>query len=301
MYSQTFGSFQRGGNYPLEADYIFSSVEELQQWCDEQNGIEDGGILHDGLLKIVKEEENQTLYWCYNRQFYPLIDINTFENLDNLHKFIKEFKCIRGFIEDVERRLKNTTKSIQEELDQTQLSIGLNGNGSFDTVNMSDTNYLTGATSIISCLKALDKALSQVEIDAFITDAGYDDDNEKLFFVFKTKQDPNKRVEIDVHSLIEEWEVKDSSTIILSKDRHISGKSTLTADVRVVVNKNNILEKTEEGLLVKGTSDNITHNGLNLKDFLATLSSQGIQIFETYPLEINLPEGSLFLVQEALH
>ena len=35
-YVQTFGSFIRNGKYPLEADYIFSSIQDLKDW-EEQN------------------------------------------------------------------------------------------------------------------------------------------------------------------------------------------------------------------------------------------------------------------------
>ena len=59
-YSQTYGSFIRTGNYPLEADYIFRTEEELVEFY--QNDIEQTR-LHQGLLKIVGEGESQSLYW----------------------------------------------------------------------------------------------------------------------------------------------------------------------------------------------------------------------------------------------
>lgn len=155
-YSATFGSFVRGGDYPLEAEYIFNSVEELQQW-----GAGNQGILHDGLLKIVKEEDNQTLYWCYNKQFYPLCDLKSFNNFEALNEVLKDNDLIKKLMNDLERKIKDKIKSLQEELDRTQHGVGLNGDGSFDRFNVSDTNYLTKATSVLSCIKALDKYLKE--------------------------------------------------------------------------------------------------------------------------------------------
>lgn len=54
QYSETIGSFIRTGNYPLEADYIFNSFEELKEYCDNNQD-----ILHKGLLKVVLEENTQ--------------------------------------------------------------------------------------------------------------------------------------------------------------------------------------------------------------------------------------------------
>lgn len=161
MGSQTFGSFVRNGNYPLEADYIFNSVEDLQQWHAEQIAKNDGEILHDGLLKIVKSGENQILYWCYNKEFYPLCDLNTFENLEKLQEFVGKADTITDWLEQVNENLHKGLHNIQKELDLTQLSIGLNPSGTLDPVCLNNTNYLVGARTIIGCLEKLDKAISE--------------------------------------------------------------------------------------------------------------------------------------------
>lgn len=60
QYSEMIGSFIRTGNYPMEANYIFSSEEELKAfYADELNNT----TLHKGLLKIVSSGDSQTLYW----------------------------------------------------------------------------------------------------------------------------------------------------------------------------------------------------------------------------------------------
>ncbi len=60
QYSETIGSFVRTGDYPLEANYIFNSKQELIDFYnDELNKT----TLHKGLFKIVQEGDKQVLYW----------------------------------------------------------------------------------------------------------------------------------------------------------------------------------------------------------------------------------------------
>lgn len=317
-YSQTFGSFIRNGNYPLEAEYIFNSVEELKEWTSEP---QNQGILHDGLLKIVKdtytekvkdkknheieevEKENQVLYWCYNKEFYPLCDLRTFSNLERLYNFIGQAETITDFIKDIDRKLGRNIKDIQQELNLTQLSIGLDASGAFDPTHLSKSNYLDSARSIMQCLSILDKtiadSLNDLAMDAFVQNAEYNSSEEELVFTFITKKGPQE-VRIGVRSLIEEWEVynPDSKVVELSRDRSVRGIDKLSADVRIVNNKNNILEKTNEGLIVKGTSDNIIHDGKTLDKVLEEIgkgSSQNVFDYYSDAVNANLKVGEYFL------
>lgn len=82
QYSEIMGSFIRTGDYPIEANYIFSSEEELKAfYTDELNNT----TLHKGLLKIVSSEESQTLYWVVEvggeLQFKPLIQEGSIDKL----------------------------------------------------------------------------------------------------------------------------------------------------------------------------------------------------------------------------
>lgn len=82
QYSEMMGSFVRTGNYPMEANYIFSSEEELKAfYADELNNT----TLHKGLLKIVSSEDSQTLYWVIEvggeLQFKPLIQEGSIDKL----------------------------------------------------------------------------------------------------------------------------------------------------------------------------------------------------------------------------
>lgn len=59
QHSETMGSFIRTGSYPLEADLVFDSYTSLQEWAEENKD-----ILHEGLFKIVLEDDKQQLFWA---------------------------------------------------------------------------------------------------------------------------------------------------------------------------------------------------------------------------------------------
>lgn len=105
QYSEMMGSFIRGGNFPLEADYIFATEEALKEFYNDPVN---NAILHKGLLKIVENDGNgnQALYWVTKKQtndeleFTKLIvgtDINSiYDQLQtleaNLNKEIEDRK-----------------------------------------------------------------------------------------------------------------------------------------------------------------------------------------------------------------
>lgn len=64
IYSQLLGSFYRGGNFPLEAHFIFNSETELLDFYKDPV---ESKTLYEGLFKLVKNDSKQTLYWCVNK------------------------------------------------------------------------------------------------------------------------------------------------------------------------------------------------------------------------------------------
>lgn len=92
-------------------------------------------------------------------------DSDTLRNvLDNLWNKIEgdiipseEFQTLKGieeFVRKLEQWAKDRTNNLQTELDQTQVGVGLSGDGSFSPDK--ETNYLQDATSIMNALKILD-------------------------------------------------------------------------------------------------------------------------------------------------
>ena len=194
-YSEIMGSFLRTGNYPIEADYIFSSEEELVQFYSiPQNK----AILHRGLLKVVANEESQSLYWVVKQEeelkFVKLIDQLDIQNLEQqIQKLLSntpegiyekilgtpvpsdKFKTLRG-IEDVIVALtqltKNRTDNLQSEIDQIQIGVGLSGDGAYNADQ--ETYYLKNATSVMNALKTLDSLINKA-----LTEGGQSNDYEE--------------------------------------------------------------------------------------------------------------------------
>ena len=83
QYSETIGSFTRTGNYPLEANYIFESEEALKQFYTDPI---QATTLHEGLLKIVKSSDKQSLYWVVDNEgsleFTELISNLDLDNIE---------------------------------------------------------------------------------------------------------------------------------------------------------------------------------------------------------------------------
>lgn len=63
-YSELIGSFIRTSNFPLEANYIFNSEEDLIQFYNDPIN---KTTLHKGLLKIVDNGNKQQLYWVIEK------------------------------------------------------------------------------------------------------------------------------------------------------------------------------------------------------------------------------------------
>lgn len=112
-----------------------------------------------------------------------------------------------------------------------------------------------------------------IGMSAIVQSATYDKDNEQLVFVFKLDNGDTQTVQIPVGALIREWEVEntDNSPIVLSRQNSVSGTDKLSADVRLSTLPFNILVKDNNTLYVKGSSDNIYHDGVVLSDYLDTL------------------------------
>ncbi len=296
-YVQTFGSFIRNGKYPLEADYIFSSEEKLRQWEDNNRK-----YLHEGLFKVVASDDVQTLYWYYNDTFQPLL---TSESLENIAYLLKDFELhgqLRDLLRDIQNQYESKWKAFQQELDQTQSGAGLNADGSFDTLNVKNTSYLDGANSILECLKALDREMTNLVVDAFIQDAYYDTSSEEIVITFLTKQEKVKTIRINVANLIREWEPDNthpSKVVQIERQEvHGGGADKISADVRLSSNQDNILEKEGNSLLVRGTSDNISHKGESLEKVVDSLQKPEPKIFSSYQeaVDANLKVGETFLL-----
>lgn len=94
QYSEMMGSFVRTGNYPMEANYIFPTEDDLIQFYEDPIN---KTTIHVGLLRIVDngERDHQALYWAVPNDdgslyFEKLIDYNTISDLDELKEKIEQ-------------------------------------------------------------------------------------------------------------------------------------------------------------------------------------------------------------------
>lgn len=160
-YSKLIGSFERTGDFPLEANYIFADEASLTEFYkDELNAT----TLHNGLIKTVLDDGdgNQALYWCYtddegNYAWEKLIDSTYQSQIDSI-------------ISNYDDLLDALNKEIQDRKDAVDAIYGT-------------TNPLTIATEynniskIAEALATLSERMDDVEatIESYVTQEQLDD------------------------------------------------------------------------------------------------------------------------------
>lgn len=112
-YSEVIASFLRTTNEPLEKDYIFSSVDEIRSWANEN-----ANILHSGLLKVMVGSDNVITFYTFvpGSEFgeCALSRLLSTSDIDNLKKDIESSETINDeFKNDVLSKIEELNKRIQ--------------------------------------------------------------------------------------------------------------------------------------------------------------------------------------------
>lgn len=112
-YSEVIASFLRTTNEPLEKDYIFSSVDEIRSWANEN-----ANILHSGLLKVMVGSDNVITFYTFvpGSEFgeCALSRLLSTSDIDNLKKDIESSGTINDeFKNDVLSKIDELNKRIQ--------------------------------------------------------------------------------------------------------------------------------------------------------------------------------------------
>ena len=132
QYSELIGSFKRMGNFPLEADYIFNSEEELKDfYSQEENAV----LLHRGLFKIVADpnSNNQTLYWVNRKETNNDLELKKLLSFSDINSLESELTDLNNRLnQEIEDR-KIADKAIWGTEDKTQVPDDLNS--LFDLAN----------------------------------------------------------------------------------------------------------------------------------------------------------------------
>lgn len=205
--------------------------------------------------------------------------MNALKTLDFKIKDISIDKALETENQDVVKL------DIRKELERTFINAylelsSIDGNGlkkQADGLYMKVTSeYNNGVLT----LKINDSVVAQhvLGISSIVEDAYYDSSNEEIVIVFKLLDGNKQTIHIPVGSLIREWIVDNSGpsdTVILTRIEDLTaGPDKLSADVRLYVDKYNILVKQGNSLYVRGTSDNIVHNDVKVSEILEELKEK---------------------------
>jgi len=147
------GSFIRTGNYPMEANYIFETYEDLVNFYTDEV---QAATLHKGLLKIVEKDtdDKQALYWVTKKQtndeleFTKLISGGDIEELkENLESLIADVNA--RLDQEIEER-KSEDKALWGTEDKTQIPDDLN-------------SIMDLANALVAFKEAYEESLAQID------------------------------------------------------------------------------------------------------------------------------------------
>ena len=243
QYSEIIGSFKRLGNYPIESDYIFPTVEELKQFYNDPIN---ATTLHQGLLKVVENggDGKQALYWVVQNEgkleFVKLLQDSSIDTLDEL--------------------IEKVNQEIQDRQNWNQIIIGTSD---YDVIP-SDLNSLYDLANEVEDIKDL-HAKNESDLKAIV---GTDQDD----IVYYLKILPYSSLTEMANALQDlilgvTIEANNSGTVNFAISQVQNGYA-IKGNVNIAEDSTNILEESGNALIVKGTSEKITHNGQALNTVL---------------------------------
>ena len=321
---------------------ISNAVVDLQKQSAEHSNILSAivGTEEENVLEYLKSLDYNNLSDISNllHKFFDTVDdsdsqINTlpelqkflrgFDDTHDLYQHLRDlwneiqgtptpsttFRTLRGvqdFVETLASVSDNRDNNFQTELDQTQVGVGLSGDGSFSPDQ--ETNYLKSATSVMNALKTLDGLIAQalrtskliptetntvsITVDEDVKSSNISADvkvsngsdiivnndglytklsteYEKGIFTIRVNGNVRSQHALVISSIIDN---PDDKVVELSKEKVVSGADKLSADVRLDSSNYNILKKVGNSLSVDGRSSSITHDGQPLSEVLKDIT-----------------------------
>lgn len=266
------------------------------------------GIFDLGLASLVKDsyydESNDELVIEYNLHNNKTQVIRTsFRNL--IDKIKAEIKKVQDAVDGIQIPEYSLEKQVEPEVgcvatyyltkdgnpvgqkvnipQETGLSnevgnqLVLKQDGFFYKVN---ATYENGVLSIF----ANDSLVNtfNLGVSSIVSDSYYDSTAEDLVLTFNLVDGTQQVIRINVHNLIQEWKtVNEGHTVEITRKVVINGPDEVTADVKISTHEaRNILQSDSTGLYVRGDSDNITHSGQTLNQYLEQVKQEYIQKIE---------------------
>lgn len=110
-YAQIITSFERTGNFPLEANYIFPTVEDLKQFYSDEI---QAATLHKGLLKIVEsnEEGKQALYWVTKKATKDELEFTELVAGNNISEIVEQLASLEKKLDEETTQRKNADTAL---------------------------------------------------------------------------------------------------------------------------------------------------------------------------------------------
>lgn len=110
-FAQIITSFERTGNFPLEANYIFPTVEDLKQFYSDPI---QAATLHKGLLKVVEKDPdgNQALYWVTKKETNDELEFTNLVAGKNIEEIVSKLTELQAQLESEITERKNADTAI---------------------------------------------------------------------------------------------------------------------------------------------------------------------------------------------
>lgn len=281
-------------------DYLieYKTANDYKQGTllEEMNNVETGvGLNADGSFSADAET-----YYLQNATSV----MNALKTLDELlHKYISaNTPSVRNEDEAV-------YLSLTQELDSYVLAAALK------LSTQAGNQIIKNSDGLYSCAKTYYKdgtltftvngnIISQhyIGMSAIVQAATYDKDNEQLVFVFKLDSGDTQTVNIPVGALIREWEPynRDTSPVVLERTQVIAGTDQLSADIRLSTLQYNILVRDGNTLYVKGSTDNIYHDGTLLSTYLDSYAQEQSEIISDIQGNLVLAKDDRNAIKQSL-
>lgn len=124
-FAQIITSFERTGNFPLEANYIFPTVEDLKQFYSDPI---QAATLHKGLLKIIEKDPdgNQALYWVTKKETNDELEFTNLVAGKNIEEIVSKLTELQAQLEAEVTERKNADTAIWGLNDPSNIDEGYN-------------------------------------------------------------------------------------------------------------------------------------------------------------------------------
>lgn len=143
-------------NYLQTLDY--KNLTEISELLNKFfNTIDD----EDESINTLPELKEFLKGFTYTKKLYECF-VDLWTNIQGIPTPNTQFRTLRGiqdFVEALASASKNRMDNLQTELDQTQVGVGLSGDGAYNADQ--ETYYLKNATSVMNALKVLDSLINQ--------------------------------------------------------------------------------------------------------------------------------------------